>query len=315
MLLDTHQGSGIFQADLDKVKGLLLLVPFIVLSFSSTCLAQDTTLIWINYKDEEVPKQVANLYRLTWPEGDHWRVLDHYLDGTLQMSGGYETRDFENRTGFFEYYSKDGGKILECTYLNNQLIGAFQSWYEDGSHETLGTYANDFDRVEAANANDTPRQGYPVKYVHADSLSIKIGKWSYFYQNGQLSAVEEYDSTGTRLQVDYFEPDGSKSPEDAIIERMPEFPGGETELMQFLGKHIRYPKKDKRKNIQGKVLAKFDVDRNGSVQNMDIVKSLSPLIDAECIRVINLMPDWKPGRAFNRNVKVTYFLPVQFTLW
>jgi len=99
-----------------------------------------------------------------------------------------------------------------------------------------------------------------------------------------------------------------------MVETMPSFAGGDTALMNFLSGNIIYPKKKKKKGIQGRVIVQFEVDIDGSIKNIEVVRSISPELDAEAIRVIKKMPKWIPGKQRGKPVKVKYTLPINFKL-
>lgn len=100
-----------------------------------------------------------------------------------------------------------------------------------------------------------------------------------------------------------------------VVETMPEFPGGETNLRQFLATNLKYPKEDKKSGYSGKVVIEFIVDKNGDVKNHRIAKSSgSETLDAEAMRVIKMMPSWTPGKVGEEPVIVRYMLPIIFTL-
>ena len=98
-----------------------------------------------------------------------------------------------------------------------------------------------------------------------------------------------------------------------MVEEMPEFPGGINSLMKFVSDNIRYPKEAKEKDIQGKVFASFVVDTAGSVRQVKILRGIPELND-EALRVVKMMPKWKPGRQSGKNVMVQYNLPIVFKL-
>jgi len=98
------------------------------------------------------------------------------------------------------------------------------------------------------------------------------------------------------------------------VESMPGFVGGDQALMKFLSANIKYPEAAKKNNIQGRVIVQFDVDIDGSIKNIFVVRSVSPELDAEAIRVIKLMPKWIPGKQRGKTVRVKYTLPVNFML-
>ena len=99
-----------------------------------------------------------------------------------------------------------------------------------------------------------------------------------------------------------------------VVETMPVFVGGDQALMNFLSSNIIYPEAAKKNNIQGRVIVQFEVDIDGSIKNVEVVRSVSPELDAEAIRVIKKMPKWIPGKQRGKPVKVKYTLPVNFKL-
>ncbi|MBI3135031.1 MAG: energy transducer TonB [Bacteroidetes bacterium] len=97
-------------------------------------------------------------------------------------------------------------------------------------------------------------------------------------------------------------------------EIMPEFIGGADALDDFIKKNIKYPAEAKEKGIQGKVYVQFVVEKDGSVTNVIVRRGANALLDAEAVRVVKLMPAWKPGTMRGKKVRVRYTLPVVFTL-
>jgi TonB family protein len=98
------------------------------------------------------------------------------------------------------------------------------------------------------------------------------------------------------------------------VEVFPQFPGGMNGLMNFLATNIRYPSRAIRKGIQGRVLINFIIEKDGSISSARVLKGIGGGCDEEALRVINAMPDWKPGTIDGKPVRVAYNLPVKFTL-
>ena len=98
------------------------------------------------------------------------------------------------------------------------------------------------------------------------------------------------------------------------VEQMPSFPGGTGALMQYLSKNIKYPPFAEENNIQGRVICTFVVERDGSVSDVRIARSVDPSLDKEAICVVSGMPKWIPGRQNGQMVRVKYTLPVTFRL-
>ncbi len=99
-----------------------------------------------------------------------------------------------------------------------------------------------------------------------------------------------------------------------IVEEMPEFPGGMAKLAEYLGKNIKYPQMARESGIQGRVFVNFVVETDGSVSNVNIMRSLGGGCDEEAMRVVKSMPKWKAGKQRGKPVRVSYILPVNFKL-
>lgn len=99
-----------------------------------------------------------------------------------------------------------------------------------------------------------------------------------------------------------------------IVEQPPTFPGGEKALYNFLKENMSYPVIAQENGIQGKVICQFIVGRDGTIENVTVVRQVDPSLDKEAIRVIKSMPKWIPGKQGGRTVKVKYILPVAFRL-
>lgn len=99
-----------------------------------------------------------------------------------------------------------------------------------------------------------------------------------------------------------------------VVEEMPQYPGGPQALFKFLGENVHYPAEAEKAGIQGRVIATFVVEKDGSICESKVVKSVDPSLDAEALRVINAMPNWKPGKQNGKEVRVKYTVPVAFML-
>lgn len=98
------------------------------------------------------------------------------------------------------------------------------------------------------------------------------------------------------------------------IDQMPEFPGGQAALSEFLMKNVKYPADAKEKKIEGRVLVTFMVDTDGSITDIGLLKKTYPSLDTEAKRVIKAMPKWIPGKHNGKVVKVHYSVPITFRL-
>jgi len=99
-----------------------------------------------------------------------------------------------------------------------------------------------------------------------------------------------------------------------VVEKMPSFPGGDAALFKFLNENVKYPVIAQENGVQGRVICQFVVNRDGSIVDVEVVRSVDASLDKEAIRVIKSMPKWSPGQQRGKPVRVKYTLPVNFKL-
>ena len=99
-----------------------------------------------------------------------------------------------------------------------------------------------------------------------------------------------------------------------VCSEMPKYPGGETKLLSYLTENIKYPVKSIEKKEQGRVIVDFIVEKDGSLSNIHVLKSITPRLDAEAIRVVKSMPKWIPGKQRGKSVRVKYTCPIIFKM-
>ena len=127
-------------------------------------------------------------------------------------------------------------------------------------------------------------------------------------ENGEVLKAKEVIAT---------EPVKPKEEENKVfdvVEQMPSYPGGMGALMQYLSSNIKYPVIAEENGIQGRVICTFVVERDGSITDVRIAKSVDPSLDKEAMRVVSKMPRWIPGKQNGSAVRVKYTLPVTFRL-
>ena len=99
-----------------------------------------------------------------------------------------------------------------------------------------------------------------------------------------------------------------------VVEQMPMFPGGDAALMQYLSSNIHYPAVAAENGVQGRVVVGFVVERDGSITDVNVMRSVDPSLDREAMRVVKNMPRWTPGKQNGSAVRVKYQVPVMFRL-
>jgi len=139
------------------------------------------------------------------------------------------------------------------------------------------------------------------------------GRWVQWSNHGQDSVVTEYVD-GNKLSSTATIQAGNEEKVFTIVEEMPEFPGGETEMLNYLAKNIKYPAAALGDNIQGRVYISFVVDTEGNIRDAKVIRSVRQDLDDAALKVVNEMPQWKPGYQNGKPVLVAFNLPINFHL-
>ena len=131
--------------------------------------------------------------------------------------------------------------------------------------------------------------------------------------NGE--AVEQEEIPFEATNVDESAPlDANTDEVFKVVEVDPEFPGGEEALYKYLAENIKYPEKAKNNKVEGRVYITFVIEKDGTVSDAKVLRSVNEELDAEALRVINAMPKWKPGTQRGVPVRVQYNIPITFKL-
>lgn len=135
-------------------------------------------------------------------------------------------------------------------------------------------------------------------------------------ENTGREAVIEQDTARavSSAKVDYAEVAAENGEPLKVVEKMPEYPGGEKAMLEYLKKNIAYPQKAHEENIQGTVIVRFVVQKDGSIGDIQIIKKVHPLLDAEAERLVKGMAKFEPGMQGNKPVDVYYTIPIVFSL-
>ena len=99
-----------------------------------------------------------------------------------------------------------------------------------------------------------------------------------------------------------------------VVDEMPSFPGGQGVMTEFLSKNIKYPIVAEENGIQGRVLVKIVIKKDGTIDSPKVIKSVDPSLDKEAIRVVKTMPKWIPGKQKGEPVNVSFTVPVTFRI-
>lgn len=136
-------------------------------------------------------------------------------------------------------------------------------------------------------------------------------------QDPDLEIIDAEVNENTECKVVDIEEPAEGGYEDeifSIVEFMPEFPGGQRGLFKWLSKNVKYPVIAQENGIAGTVFVGFVVDKDGTITNVKVLRPVDPSLDREAVRVVKAMPKWKPGRQRNKNVRVSYTVPIKFRI-
>ena len=157
-------------------------------------------------------------------------------------------------------------------------------------------------------------EGKPVRVSYALPIHFRLD------DNGKRSEYDVVEKVENKIVVDHdadpIPSQQSKTDDEVfqIVDQMPEFPGGEKALLNFIAENIVYPQSAKDKNISGRVFLSFVIDKDGSVTDVKVMRGIDKECDAEAMRVVKAMPKWKPGMNEGKPVRVSYMLPISFQL-
>ena len=148
-----------------------------------------------------------------------------------------------------------------------------------------------------------------LKYKPAiyKGLTVKC-KWNYWYDGNKSLLPEETEEQTSGMEIE-------ENVEDKVfdvVEQQPSFPGGQVALNSYIGNNLQYPEKARENDIQGTVFVRFIVEKDGSISNAEVKRSVDPDLDNEAIRVIKSMPKWNPGKQNGAVVRVKYQVPLTF---
>jgi TonB family protein len=120
----------------------------------------------------------------------------------------------------------------------------------------------------------------------------------------------------TAFSIKFILPDqiSREEPPYVVVQEMPLFPGGQEALLNYIKENLKYPDDAKRDSIQGRVIVRFAVTKDGDVEQISVLKGVHPLLDKEAIRVVSTLPKFKPGMQGGKPVAVWYMIPVNFDL-
>lgn len=188
----------------------------------------------------------------------------------------------------------------------------FSLTFYDVTYASLGE--SNFEVDDEDEILQTQREIQPPPPPPKTTVVIEIVEDEEEVEEQEVDFTEDVDED---TEVEYIEEEEEEVVEEEIfkiVEQMPTFPGGEEELFKYLGKNIKYPAMARDAGISGRVFVTFVVEKNGEIKDVDVLRGIGGGCDEEAIRVVENMPNWKPGKQRGKSVRVQFNLPIFFNL-
>ncbi|MDL2221534.1 energy transducer TonB [Parabacteroides sp. OttesenSCG-928-N08] len=218
----------------------------------------------------------------------------------------------------------EGGKTLSVLMGLVVAIAVLFAGFEWGAREiTVATASEGVadviaeEEIEITRPEDVPPPPPPPPPPAVAEVLNVVEDDVELEQQEILSSEDDQSSA----QADVYVPPAVVEEEEeseqqifTVVEDMPQFPGGEGELLKFVARSIKYPVIAQENGIQGRVITSFVVNKDGSVVDAEVVRGIDSSLDREALRVIGTMPKWTPGKQRGKPVRVKYTLPIMFRL-
>lgn len=210
-----------------------------------------------------------------------------------------------NGTGLYIEYAADNSKNYEVSYVNNILNGSYTKYHPNGKIKIKGSYWEGKKDGLWEYFDDKGSKESQTKWDKGEIVKIKEPK----EPKPILESTDEDEGDSGDSHAPAKEPKPFK-----IVETQPSFIGGKSALVNYLSRNVVYPKKSRKRGIEGKVIVEFLVAKTGMLKDIKIAKSVTKELDQEALRVVKSMPNWKPGTQQGKTVNVLMRIPISFKL-
>ncbi len=300
-----------------KLGNLMKIAPkfiFSVLLFASAASGSAQMLLdtmYFNRQWQQCSRDSAYYYREVFAgtgKKIQFVVRDYYPSGRLQMEGTFLSIHPDRKDGHFVYYYPSGKKMQEADYIENEPAGVYQEWYANGNPKIYSVIrdGNLDGPYKTWSENGVPQLDVVYKQGNLN------GRFVSFYENGMPVRDDRYRN-GELVKKQCF----TRSGKDTLwfpYLLMPQFPGGENKLSEYIDKEMIYPKEALQIQREGQVTVEFSIERDGKISKVSILKSDREYFNSEALRLVSSFPKWIPGRKDGQLVEVTLSLPIRFVL-
>lgn len=307
---------------------------FIFLISGISCLAQKQDVYFLKndgtYVNHRDSADYIRIMKEPTAGSAYFGVAEYYPNGKVKLMGESSAPDYTKFEGTCISYYPDGKRKAVNIYKNGALSGVQYEFFPNGKPYIIKTHTpgtpnqpipnititGNYDSLGKAlveNGNGRfVKYDKDFKYV-AEEGDLKNGKkdGEWKFNQDSLTAVEIY-------KEDKFISGTSKFKGEIINytvpETLPSYKGGPDSFLRYLANSISYPIPERQNNIQGRVVLTFIVEKDGSISEVKVIRSVSRNIDEEALRVIKKSAKWTPGTQFGRPVRASYTVPISFSL-
>ncbi|TSD64788.1 TonB family protein [Inquilinus sp. KBS0705] len=265
-----------------------------------------------------------------------YNVAEYYKSGKPKLIGKSKRFDYVQLQGTCVSFFENGHRSAIANYNNGEQEGDCYEYFPNGKTYMHKEYTekpktsllnNSFDytireaydslgvvTVENGNGILTLYNALRTEATEQGPVinSQRDGDWSGTISDRGIVFKETYDHgvllTGTATSH------GETITYTKTRTVAPQFPNGENAFGRFLAKNIHYPSQDREQHIQGRVILTFFVEKDGTITGIKVIRSVSPGLDSESIKILSMSPKWVPGKEFGFPARVQYSIPVNYAL-
>jgi TonB family protein len=238
----------------------------------------------------------------------------------------FKDKECKTKEGEHAYYYENGNRQSVSFYKENSLTGKLTEWYENGAFKEEGEYFIPEQKMDPnykiinfwnVEGKQTVVNGEGMYDFRTDKVSeignikngFKDGEWKFSESKSKSRFVEIYDK-GRFVSGIAIDKDGNKKDYLEIFKQPKPKKGDFNDFYKFIGKNFTITREATKNDIKGKILLKFVVEKEGQINDIEIIKGLGYGLDEEAIRVLKKYGDWIPGEYRGRKIRATYNLPI-----
>jgi len=291
---------------MSTTKRLLFSVCFLTLVLAT----YSQTIVYLDANDKSVkkPSKASKYMTITRdsvnPDKAETRLYD--MENHQLKLNNFSSFILTKQDGVQREWYLSGQIKSEWIMQEGKLNGYNRTWFENGQIKSDAYYK---DNLQYGSDKEWYQNGQLLRSAEYTDNKIN-GKLLTYWQNGHLRRADIYDM-GELKEGQCFDSLDNKVPYIKYME-MPKFPNGD--VSAYLARTVQYPIMAQKNRIQGRVIVQFVVDKNGTISEIKVVKSVDSSLDREAIRIVSRMPNWIPGKREGEPVRVKYTLPVNFRL-